>query len=269
MSVEENQNGQAPGQSPAEGAKSAESPNAPIQPQGQEAAQGAVNTQAEAVPFHERPEAKDYLDRQRKKWERDAERSWSEKLARQQADFDAKLSKLSQNGQGRPKSDEQRRAILEAAQYFAEDPEARKLLGLDSVAELKQKYEETEFNRTREALDGELSTIVDKYAADYGYDKGDLRAELESFISNDVLWSQMSMSKGLIQKAARDFFSDKQADLAERAANLKLINEQKSKRGLASTKPANTAKQELPPPKNAREFFKRLRDEEARGATIG
>ena len=270
MSEQENQNGQGVGPESTQGVESGASPTPPAQPSGQESAQSAVNAPVEKVPFDQREETREYRERQEKKWRRDSEKEWGERESRLRQEFQSEMSKLNRGTQGKQLPDEQRRAIMEAASLLSQDPEARKVLGLDSLDEMRQKLESYENSRTQDTYRAELNSVAEKYAKEYGYDKEDLAYDLEKHRQSDPILSLVPMSPGLMAKVARDFFSDKYTELAERSANLKLINEKKSKSGLMSNRPASGSSQEVKAPTNWKEQFAKIRrEEEARGATIG
>lgn len=214
-----------------------------------------ANTGMESVPFHENPQFKSFLDRQKKNWERDSERKYSEQTEKLKSDYDNRFKtleqKMSQSGSGM--SEENRTQLRALSQLLSSDPEARKMLGLEDMNELKEKLSRYEQGSTMTQFNSELSDVSKSYAEKYGFDVKEVEADLLDFIKDDPLWGQMGNAKGVIRKAAKDYFSDKSEELAERAANMKLVKESTNKAKVLSQKPSGGNAQTLPEPKNFRD----------------
>lgn len=232
---------------------SSETQQAPTSP-----APGA-NTGSETVPFHKQPGATEYIERQRKNWERDSERKYSEQSERTKQEWESRYKQLESklNNSGSTMSEDNKAQLRQLSQLLSSDPEARKMLGLDSVSELQEKLSRYEQGNTMSQFNSELNEVSDFYANDYGLDKKEVEYDLLEFVQTDPLWSKMGNEKGVLKKASKDFFSDKREELAERKANMKLVNEQKNKGKVTSQRPANGVTQELPPPKSMREAIER------------
>jgi len=209
-----------------------------------------------SVPFHENPELKGYLERQRKSWDRDNQVKTAAQIAKMQADSDAKYQALESKLNNGNVSEENSQQLRALAKLINSDPEARKMLGLDGIQELRDKLSQYEQGNQQNSFNGELVETAKSYAEKYGYDAKEVEQDLLEYIQNDPLWGQMGNSKGVIKKAAKDYFSEKTEELAERAANMKLVNEAKNKGKVSSQKPANGATQTLPEPKSFREAIK-------------
>ena len=235
------------------GADTVASPTTPTKEVSPASPNGGAIPVADTLPFHERPEAKEYLERQARNLRRELEESHRRELDKYRSENDSRYAQLqkqlgSQDNQLTP----ERRAEIQ---------EAKKLLGLEGLDEMRQELSQFKQNRAQEAFDSEFNSVVEKYASEYGYDKKDLDYELRDFIVNDPLWGNMGNSKGVVAKAARDFFSDKQAELAERRANLKLINEKKSKSASSSQKPVGNGNPQNKVPTSVREVIEKLQSE--------
>lgn len=241
------------------GANSEGSPASPeIQTAQTSPATGAENG-SKSVPFHQDPEFKSYLDRQRKSWDRDSSARHSAEVEKVKGEMESKIrdleGKLNQNSGGM--SDENRSQLRALANLIKSDPEAAKALGLDGIQELREKLSKYEQGSVMSTFNGELGEVSKSYADKYGYDAKEVEQDLLDYIKDDPLWSQMGMSKGVVRKAAKDYFSDKSEELAERAANKKLVDEANNKGKVKSQRPASGATQELPPPKSMREAINR------------
>ena len=258
MSIDDN--GQVQEETSVSEGANGDSPTPQGQQVGQSSAGGAAKPASESVPFHKNPEFQSYLERQRKGWEREYSQRTKSDMDKLRSEYDQKISQISQRQGNQGLSKEQSAEVENAAELIMSTPGAMKRLGLDRVEALEKKLAEYETGRTQDTYHNELSSVVDKYAGEFGFEKAELRDELDYFIQNDPLWSQFPKTKGIAAKAARDYFSDKQQELADRAANLKLVTEQKSKGALKTGKPIG-GKQEATAPKNMKELMARYRQE--------
>lgn len=251
-------------ESTPEGAKTEQSPSsAETQNQNPSPASGA-NTSSENVPFHKNPEFQSYIERQKKSWERDYSSKFGSEIQKLKAEHEARYKDL-ESKLSRPSgnlSDADREQLRALFNMGLQDPEVRKMYGLDEVRELKEKLSKYEKGNEVSAFNAELSEVSKTYAEKYGMDPKEVEYDLMEFIKDDPLWGQLGISKGVVKKAAKDFFSDKQEELAVRAANMKLVKEAETKGKASSQKPVNGASQENPLPKHLRDFLhSRFRDE--------
>jgi len=240
-----------------EGAKTETSPiSAETQVQNPSPASGA-NTSSENVPFHKNPEFQNYVERQRKSWERDYTQKFGSEIQKLKSDYDSKYKDLESklNRPNNQVSEEDRKQLRSLAQMLFSDEEIRKSYGLDQVQELREKLSKYEKGNEVSAFNQELSEVSKSYSEKYGLDPKEVEYDLMEFIKEDPLWGQLGISKGVVKKAAKDYFSDKQEELATRAANMKLVKEAETKGGLSSQKPANGVTQKAPLPKRMSDFL--------------
>lgn len=238
-----------------EGANTETSPASDATQNTQTSPATGANTGSESVPFHKNPEFQSYLDRQKKSWERDAQAKFSGESQKMKGEYDAKFRELEHKMQATSgsMSEENRSQLRALSKLINSDPEARKELGLDGIQELRDKLSKYEQGTTLSTFNSELGETAKTYADKYGFDVKDVEQDILEYVQNDPLWSQMGMSKGVVKKAARDYFSERSEELAERAANQKLVNEQKNKGRVSSQKPGGGATQTPPEPKSFRE----------------
>lgn len=213
-----------------------------------------ANSGAAEVPFHQRPEAKEYLERQ----ERSLERKWGKKFEDYQKSFDQKLQEFQNNSnrQGQTLSDQDASQLRNLAKLMMADPETAKMLGLDKIGSLQDRIESMNSSSLEQAIEQETQTVIGDYAKKYGYEPKTLEQDIYDYISNDPYWSEQPQGKGVVTKAVRDFFADKQQELAERAANMKLVTDNQNKSKAGSQKPLGSGQATKELPKTMNEFLK-------------
>ena len=249
----------------AQDAKPGES-SAPATNQGVEnSASGAAKSTETQIPFHKNPDFQDYIGRQKKSWDRE----WNQKLESERNSWQKELQEIKSQFQkttGQSLSEQDASQLRQLAKLMQSDTESAKILGLDSLKALRDEIESLKSSSSEQAIEREAGSVVNDYAKKFGYEPQTLEKELWEFIKDDDYWSQQPFSKGIFAKATRDFFSDKQQELAERAANMKLVTEQKEKTRVGSQKPVGNAQQGQEQPKTMREFlsksFKAAADKE-------
>lgn len=127
-------------------------------------------------------------------------------------------------------SDEQRLALRQLAQLIKSDPEVLKELGLDRIPNLEQATQSYETSRLESAFNGEFDDVINYGVKTFGLEREELEQELVDYIDQHPLYSKANYAKGAVQAAFRDLYWDRMDELKERAANLKLIQEQKAKK---------------------------------------
>ena len=229
-------------------AKPAGEPSTPApdttQPSG--ADKPAVGT--ERPPFHQDPEVQSYLEKQLQKRQEKMQRDWDKKFQEQKDLYTRQLENFNSRSaqpsgtQKPPLTGEQRQAREELAEMLFGDPEIRDKYGLSKVDQLVKQQQEMLLDRSREVFDAELSPLVQKAAEKYGMDAKELDAEIRDFVSTDPWFEDKNFTRGSASKVVRLFFADKESELAEREANLKIIREQNEKKRVGTEKAASNGK---------------------------
>ena len=196
----------------------------------------------EKTPFHKDPEVKSYLEKMMSR----REREWEKRIRGVEDMYRGKLENLVNLTQPKVAGQqalppEQRQALLELVRLIKSDPDAAKELGLGSSEELRQQIEKIEYGKAQENFDGEVSSVIGTYSERYGLDKTEFEEELREFIQTNEFFNNSHYSKGMVEIAAMTMLKDRQAELSERAANLKLIKEQKEKKGQATERSSVTS----------------------------
>ena len=196
---------------------------------------GAVESAAGRLPFGKDPEIAKYIERQVARREGLFTRELQElkdSYLNKMEEFASRTSSPTQ-----PASQvtaEQDNALNQLADMLFNHPKIREKYGLDEINRLKEQFSSKASEETSSAYEGEMASVVDQYTDKYGYEKEDLREQLEDFIAQDPWLAGKNYNKGAIAKIAKLFFSDKSQELADRASNLKLIKEQKEKKAAAT-----------------------------------
>jgi hypothetical protein len=186
----------------------------------------------ERLPFNKDPEVQRYIDRQVSK----REQAFTKQMQELKDDYVKRLEKFNDGrvAQGKPEVNQlppdQEQALLQLAEMMFGHKTVREKYGLDKVSEIEKKLTASSSEAEKQVYESEMESTVNDYASKFGYDKDELREDIEEFIQNDPWFADKSFHKGSVQKAAKLFFSEKSQELAERAANLKLIKEQKEKK---------------------------------------
>lgn len=252
----ENHEGNAEQTSQVEGAVAEKSPASGSNSQTQNNTPGGANAGANessfGKDFHKNPEVQSFLERQTKRQERE----WNQRLQDMQKTYDQKFADLQQSFQkpGQSISEQDASQLRQLAKLIQSDPEAAKILGLDSIKTLQDELQNMRSSSSQSLVEREAESVVGEYAKKYGYEPKQLERELWEFIRDDDYWGSQDFSKGIFTKAARDFFSDKAQELADRAANMKLVTENTNKNKAGTQKPlGNSGNQEKQPPRSMRE----------------
>lgn len=229
---------------------------------------GSANTVTEKVPFHKDPEVQKYLDKQLSR----REREWSEKIRGIEDMYRGKLENLTaslapKNAGDPPMTPDQKNALLSLVKLIKSDPDAAKELGLGSSEELKKEIENIQWSKAVESFDSEASSVANTYAERYGLDKGEFEEELREFIQSHPYFNQSPYSQGMLEIAAMTMTKDRQAELADRAANLKIIKEQQEKKKISTERPAGGKAADKKAPKSLGDFL-RQRVAEAGGLKV-
>ena len=193
------------------------------------------------LPFHQDPKVQEYLNRQMTR----REKEWNQKMQAMQEDYTSRMEKLAASRQGQPEqvfSPEQDTALAQLADLMAKHPKFRDVFGMEKSAKLERELSEYREANERKAFEGELSGVVKQYADSHGYDPKDLDTDLREFI--DTEYPEVGYKDGIVKKLAKLYFADKTDDLAQRAANMKLIKEQQAKKNGNVETPAGGAKKD-------------------------
>lgn len=198
---------------------------------------GAANTDAgQVVPYGKDPGITKFVDRQVAK----REQVFKDELKKLKDEFAAERAAA-----GKPAdkqlAPEEEEAVLQLAQHIFGNSKVREKYGLDKIDKFEKVQQQTQSEAEHQMFESEMETVLSDAATKYGYDKTELRDDIEDFIANDPWFADKSFHKGSLQKAAKLFFSDKSQELADRASNLKLIKEQKEKKA-AGTESTSTGK---------------------------
>jgi len=182
------------------------------------------------LPFHEDPKIKEYLERQDSK----REQKWAKQFQELKDGYTKQLELFNQqrSAQGKPEVNqlppEQEQALKQLVDMLG--PRLKEQLGIGKMESLEKQLQTMTQAGSREAFESEMGTVSKEYAERYGYDAKQLDEDLREFIETDEWFADKQYSKGSVKKAAALYFSEKGQELAERAANLKLIKEQKEKK---------------------------------------
>lgn len=197
----------------------------------------------ERVPFNKDPELQRYIDRQVAK----REQTFNKQMEEMRNSYIQKLEQFNANRAEQGKGPvnqlppEQEQALLQLAEMMFSHKGIREKYGFEKISALEKQLSQQSTESGKQMYEAEIQDSISKYAAEYGYDKEELREEFEHFINTDPWFADKPYHKGSVQKAFKLYFSDKSQELAERAANLKLIKEQKEKKSV-STESASLGK---------------------------
>lgn len=227
----------------AEGAKPATSPDAGAGVETKSLANGAEvgagqPASPQVLPFHQNPEAQKWLSREQKRWERDQARRFDEMKSQHQRELDLLRAGMARPQNGQPINHEGRAQLKQLAEMLFGDDEIRQQFGLDRATKLEKEIESLREGSMRSQFDSELKSVVSTYSSKYGFQPGELEENLKEFIEEDPVFSQKDYRPGAIERAAKAWLFDHQGEVAERAANLKLIKEQEEKKKVSSEAPS-------------------------------
>lgn len=184
-----------------------------------------------------------------------------EKMHREQVEFMRNfMSQNSNKSQSQPQQvDERSQAVLQLVDLLKNTPGALEALGFSKINDIEKRTASFEEQRAREVFDSEFDRILKYGTETFGLDEEELEQELVDYIENDPLLSQANFIPGAIQKAFRDLYWDRMDELKERAANLKLIKEQKLKKegNTETPKQNDTSKNDTPSELDMGSFIKR------------
>lgn len=219
-----------------EGAKEAESPAAgadvkDTSPSGGADTGGAQAPVQERLPFHEDPQVQSYLQKMMSR----KEKEWERRFQERDTEYTRRLEAMTKpTAPGAALSEEE-----QAVQML------RQKLGLDKLDERLGEVSKSHSQFTQSQLDtmadAELSSVVESLSKQYGYKPAELQEEILNFVADHPLGSR-DYKKGSIEAMGKLWAYDKQAELAERAANLKLIKEQQDKKKVATESPNGAKK---------------------------
>lgn len=229
---------------------------------------GGANSGASDVPFHKNPEFQDYLGRQKKSWDRD----WGTKLSEMQSTYDKKLQDLqtSMKQPGQSLSEQDATQLRQLVKLIKSDPEAARELGLTDLQGLKSEIENLRSTSSEASIEKEAHSVVSEMGPKYGYKPEEFETKLWEFIRDDDYWSNQPFTKGIFKKAAVDFVSQNSQELAERAANMKLVTQNQDKGKAGSQRPVGSGQQtKEEAPTSMRQAIRQSMKRNSEGVALG
>jgi len=217
----------ADGNSPAQGAgeQSTSQSNGANVGGAQASAPASTETR---LPYHKDPEAQRWLNSQLSKREREWQKQLQQSSEQHRRELDLLRAGMGRNNApaGNP---EEEHALNLLAEKLLANPLIREKYGLDGAKSAQAELQKLREEQTRVMVDNELESVVGKYAVKYGYEPQAFREELLEFLDSDE-FEGATYRKGSIERAAKAYLYDRQGEISERAANLKLIKEQNDKK---------------------------------------
>lgn len=160
---------------------------------------------------------------------------------------------------------DQRESAIELARLMTQVPEVAEMFGLKKAETLEQEVNRLNSEREEEAFNREFDQVIDSYSTKFGLDKEEMKQELADFLDSEEYSAVFSKGHrpGVVKAAVKTMYFDRMDELKERSANLKLIKEQKEKKGLNTASPSKGAAQNgVARESNMRDFLMRRVNEE-------
>lgn len=194
---------------------------------------GAKPVSESPIPFHQSPEVQAYLEKQLRKREAQWEKKWQER----DSEYTRRLELLTQRESPQRTLSEEEQAVEILKQK----------LGLDSALKRLEELDKRSSSLTQAQTDSlasfEFEATVKELSGKYGMNPTEAEEQLRDFIDSHPLGGR-DYRKGAISAMGKLFAAEHAEEFAERAANLKLIKEQREKKqaGTESSSKGDKAK---------------------------
>lgn len=224
-------------QTPATGSESTQNNNAQTSNVPAEGSQSKSG-----LPFMQDPEVKKWLDSTLSK----REREWQRRMDEQSREYTSKLEAMTQRAfqpQQTAQQDPQQRAALEQlADMLFGNPDLLKKYGLD-ISDVRSRLDQMGQGASEYQIESELEQVAKRYGDKFGMSPDEVKSELLEAMESDPLYGNRSYSKGIIDRIAKAHFYDRSDELATRAANQRLLQEQELKKKGGVQQPQKTGSQ--------------------------
>ena len=180
------------------------------------------------------------------------------------------LEGFNPNKQQAIQNPEQEQAAQQLMDILSRQPQFKGLM--DKLAQLEEKTGSFTSSQVESALDKEQDAIL-KRCSEFGLNPSEVfgqtdeegnvivKGEIQRYIESHPVLSKIGIAPGVPEMAFRALYFDKQMELADKRANLKLINEQQAKKKGLTQPPGSTSKGSKPK-ESMEEFLSRRIEEE-------
>jgi len=185
--------------------------------------------------FIQDPEAKKYMDSYLSK----QERKWQQRMEEQSREYTSKLEAMTQRAfqpqQTAQQDPNQKAALEQLADMLFGNPDLLKKYGLD-ISDVRSRLDQMGQGASEYQMDSELEQVSKQYGERFGMSAEEVKNELLEAMESDPLYGNRAYTKGIINSIAKSHFFDRSDELATRAANQRLLQEQELKKK-AGTQP--------------------------------